>query len=464
MVICKYCNKKFVSNSVLKTHIKTAKYCIKIQEEKDSEEIGMNILEEDGFKCDFCDKILNSKRNLEVHQIKCKTKSNLDYQKIINDNNILKEKLDKISNDNIEKDKIIFSLKSQLEIYKSDHECIQEIAKQPKTTNNNISNKFLNISPFIIDQKQIKEKIDTNLTRDIFLEGQRGIAELTYNYLLLDEENKCKYICNDPARNVFSYKTEDGEIEKDYKADKITNLIYKDVVNKSSSISKDIIKNEDQSHLHSHCIKSMSEIKNLKKDNSKYASRLSVLVNRNKNLLNEEIEEEENNESHEEEYSDLQELTNEYIKDCLKFLTIEHIQNGVNGFAEYAMKYPFKDRIYCSNLEDNILKYKIDEEIITDIGGVKICQKLFKHLRVPYLNLFKDFKENIYDKIDKYNQLLPNDMTDDQLEIANIETEKINEPLDKLIEQQKEILDTTKGIETEFLFKFIKQICIETCI
>jgi hypothetical protein len=63
---CKFCNKKFCSKSSLNNHQKTAKYCIKLQD--DNLEIISN------FNCEFCNKNFTTKQVLLNHLYSCKNK------------------------------------------------------------------------------------------------------------------------------------------------------------------------------------------------------------------------------------------------------------------------------------------------------------------------------------------------------------------------------------------------------
>ena len=60
-ISCEYCNKIFKNSSVLKNHMKTAKYCLEIQGLKSS----------GSFKCDFCSKNYSQKKDLDKHFSKC---------------------------------------------------------------------------------------------------------------------------------------------------------------------------------------------------------------------------------------------------------------------------------------------------------------------------------------------------------------------------------------------------------
>lgn len=53
---CEFCTTEFATKSYLNNHMKTAKYCLKIQ---------CNISEL--FMCEYCDKVLSTKNRLQTH-------------------------------------------------------------------------------------------------------------------------------------------------------------------------------------------------------------------------------------------------------------------------------------------------------------------------------------------------------------------------------------------------------------
>lgn len=60
-------------------------------------------------------------------------------------------------------------------------------------------------------------------------------------------------------------------------------------------------------------------------------------------------------------------MTDEHLLDSVPNLTIDHIIKGPEGYAEYALEYPLKDRVLCSDYSRRKVKFKDkDGKVITD--------------------------------------------------------------------------------------------------
>jgi len=222
--ICEYCNKKYSTKSTLSTHQKSTKKCLDLQKKVKVEII---VLE---YCCQYCDKKFTSKQNIKNHESSCKTKK-IDVVKEMKEN--YETEIENLKNENQRLREIIAGLQGELKSTNKASDCIYEIAKQPKVINssnnstNNSINKNLNISNSI-DFKNIdkvKEIIDKNYDINHILGGQKGAAQFAAKYLLVDENGKYVYLCSDPSRNSFKYKNENGDIEKDLEAKKLTNYL-----------------------------------------------------------------------------------------------------------------------------------------------------------------------------------------------------------------------------------------------
>ena len=72
---CEYCNKEYSSKGILETHQKTAKFCLRLRNNKEKEI--------KTFKCEFCEDNFNLKHVLERHHGRCKIKKINDKENSI---------------------------------------------------------------------------------------------------------------------------------------------------------------------------------------------------------------------------------------------------------------------------------------------------------------------------------------------------------------------------------------------
>lgn len=267
---CEYCKKNFSSLSSVNNHKKTALYCLKIQ--------GKNT---NNFECDLCNKFFACKKILNTHIKSCSK-----YIKIENENIELKKENEKLTNQLIEKDKKIIKLEAELKIkdsiYEEDHDFIKTLAKEPKSVINN-NTKILNISSFSLNKDKVKSMLDLKFDENCILDGQKGVAHFAVNNLLKDDNGKLTYICTDPSRHIFKYKDNFGEIQKDIKAQKLTNMLVEGgLKEKNTQLSLDSFVNEDGTHNTENFIllqPKATEINYISKDNSVFVNELSNITN-----------------------------------------------------------------------------------------------------------------------------------------------------------------------------------------
>jgi hypothetical protein len=99
----------------------------------------------------------------------------------------------------------------------------------------------------------------------------------------------------------------------------------------------------------------------------------------------------------------------EDIKESIPQLTLEHHVKGAEGYAEYALEFPFKDKIVCVDVTRNKIKYKNDDgDVIEDIGFRKMMTKLCESLKDRSFNLCQEHYEKLSKKftekeMDEYN-------------------------------------------------------------
>jgi hypothetical protein len=90
-------------------------------------------------------------------------------------------------------------------------------------------------------------------------------------------------------------------------------------------------------------------------------------------------------------------ITEEWLIENAKFLTIEHILRGPEGYADYALSYPLNGRLIEEEdyLNPTFIKYKDRKgDIITDHGGKMLTKMLLESVRERTYELIES-NENV---------------------------------------------------------------------
>ena len=113
--ICEFCKKIFTTKGNLITHQKSAKYCISIRNESLPTK----------YTCTYCDKDFVP-RCFDNHMKNCTVRKEKENISLKSENQSLKIKIAELET----------TVKFLMEEKKRSQSCIEEIAKQPKTTTN----------------------------------------------------------------------------------------------------------------------------------------------------------------------------------------------------------------------------------------------------------------------------------------------------------------------------------------
>lgn len=128
-------------------------------------------------------------------------------------------------------------------------------------------------------------------------------------------------------------------------------------------------------------------------------------------------------------------VTQKHLIDHAPNLTIEHVQKGASGYAEYALEYPLKDRVVCVDYARRKIKFKDqDGNVITDPEMVKLAPMFFENIK-------KRSSELVYG--------LNNKEMDSSM----------FEQVAKLFNMNADVKNGSEGIKSEFFHDFIKHVC-----
>jgi myosin heavy subunit len=274
---CEWCKKTFSNKGNLTTHTNTAKYCISLR--------GAPIISV--RSCTYCQKSF-SVRCVDNHMKTCSLKKD-------SENDSLKTEVESLKS---KKDEIVLSLESQVaslhskiieleskvreveavnKVLVGSQKCVEEIAKQPKTTNTNnkTTNKVSILTPLDLSQERLKELVEANFTSSHLLEGQKGVARFTVEHVIKDEDGKLQYICTDPARHTFRFKEGDTEI-KDIRGKLLSVALAPPVMDKTSRLGIQAIKENPELF----CVYSDSQqsIRDMRDDDAEFRGELASMT------------------------------------------------------------------------------------------------------------------------------------------------------------------------------------------
>jgi len=138
----------------------------------------------------------------------------------------------------------------------------------------------------------------------------------------------------------------------------------------------------------------------------------------------------------------LQPVTEEHLVSNAANLTIDHIIKGPEGYAEYALEYPLKDRMICSDYARRKVKFKDkDGNVITDPEMTTLTKKFFESIH-----------EKNKELICKYANELKERLGD----------ENVMDTVVKIFEYKEAVNRACDGEKTDFHHDFVKRMCSQT--
>jgi len=171
-------------------------------------------------------------------------------------------------------------------------------------------------------------------------------------------------------------------------------------------------------------------------------------------------------------------ISENHFRDQVEYLTIDHIKNGVDGYVQYALEYPLKDRVICTDFARRKIKYKDQEgNIIDDPEMSKLSQKFFKAIEEKNDILANEYLNELQNKYgyhllnstieendesvnkteeDEKGEKVENSMNENQfMSIGN----SLLDELFKVKVQQREIKEAANGSKPEIYHEFVKNVC-----
>jgi hypothetical protein len=131
----------------------------------------------------------------------------------------------------------------------------------------------------------------------------------------------------------------------------------------------------------------------------------------------------------------MQPISSHHLLEQSSNLTLEHIQKGASGYAEYALEYPLKERVACVDYSRRKLKFKDNNgNLITDPEMLKLAPMFFDSIK-------HKSSEIVYD--------LNNEDMDSSM----------FESVAKLFNTNADVKNGASGVKSDFYHDFVKHVC-----
>jgi len=247
-----------------------------------------------------------------------------------------------------------------------------------------------------------------------------------------------KYVCTYCNKNLSDKRLLEAHEEKCSTSEKIKDLQYNSMLEKKQEIINNlekkyqdtVIKFEKQILLleqeNKYCKQTIEE---LKSQNERIQSKIENIAVQGVNkptTTNNIIK--------------IQNLTDEWLKESSNNLTLEYIEKGPFGYAEFASQHSLRNRVKCVDFARKILQYKEDDAIIRDKKGKKLSKKFFESIESKNKDLISAAMASIRQEME----------------------DKTPEELDVLIEKMNKFLDMKTidiASDKELKEDFVKELC-----
>jgi hypothetical protein len=138
----------------------------------------------------------------------------------------------------------------------------------------------------------------------------------------------------------------------------------------------------------------------------------------------------------------LQPVTEEKLKESVTNLTIDHIKKGPEGYAQYALDYPLKDKMICVDYSRRKVKFKDkDGNVITDPEMTGLASKFFNSIKDKNKELICVYANELKEKLGDDN---------------------IMDTMVKIFDYKMAVDRGSEGEKTEFHHDFVRQMCSQT--
>ena len=152
-------------------------------------------------------------------------------------------------------------------------------------------------------------------------------------------------------------------------------------------------------------------------------------------------------------------LTDAHLQEHIQNLNPLHVQNGASGYAKYALEYPLKDMIVCTDFQRRSCKYKDENgNVISDPEMTKITKRLFSAIKERNEELINEYSAELQAKWKALNVSGNIDMNDEEMVDFSTKTNDALEFVMNVLSQKRQVNEMADGMRPELFYGFIREL------
>ena len=152
-------------------------------------------------------------------------------------------------------------------------------------------------------------------------------------------------------------------------------------------------------------------------------------------------------------------ITDAHLQEHVQNLNPLHVQNGASGYAKYALEFPLKDMIVCTDFQRRNCKYKDENgNVVSDPEMTKITKRLFSAIKERNDELINEYSGVLQEKWKALNALENPDINKQESIDFSIKTKEALDFAMDIISQKRQANEIANGMRPDLFYSFIREI------
>jgi hypothetical protein len=152
-------------------------------------------------------------------------------------------------------------------------------------------------------------------------------------------------------------------------------------------------------------------------------------------------------------------ITEAHLQEHVQNLNPVHIQNGASGYAKYALEFPLKDMIVCTDFQRRSCKYKDENgNVVSDPEMTKITKRLFSAIKERNEELINEYSAELQAKWRAINASGNSDMDEEESAIFSSQTNEALEFAMEVLSQKRQANEIADGMRPDLFYGFVREL------